>query len=69
MTKYSKNIVALVKERFMAIPANIHFSIGDYGDFSRDELIKEIDEGSRIGNEAIEMQVSFIRNMPKILGS
>ena len=67
MVKTDEGIVKLVKERFMAIPPEVEFSIGQYGDFTREELIAEVDKGSDIGKAAIEMQLEFIRRMPRIL--
>ena len=59
----------LVKERLAAMPPDVSFSIGEFGDFTRDELIHEVDEYSDIGKEAINMQINFIKKMPKILAS
>ena len=56
----------LVKERLSAMPPDISFSIGDYGDFSRDDLIREVDEDSEIGKAMVEMQIHFIKQMPKL---
>ena len=67
MSHYKREIINLVKERLMAIPSNISFSIGDFGDFTKDQLIAEVDKESEIGVGAIHMQLQFIRNMPKIL--
>jgi len=57
----------LVKERLLAMPPNVSFSIGNFGDFTRDELIEEVDKYSEVGKETIEMQINFIKKMPKIL--
>jgi hypothetical protein len=62
-----EDIKKLVKERLLAMPANVSFSIGDYGDFTRDQLIKEVEGESEIGNAVVEMQLEFIKHMPKIL--
>ena len=64
-TEYIKK---LVKERLAAMPPDVSFSI-DFGDFTRDELIKEVDKGSEVGKETIEMQLNFIRKMPRLLAS
>ena len=63
MKSYKKEIKNLVKERLMAIPANVRFSIGEHGDFTKDQLIAEIDNGSVIGADTIDMQLQFIRSM------
>jgi len=57
----------LVKERLSAMPPDVSFSIGSFGDFTRDELIQEVEKGSEVGKETIEMQLIFLRKMPKIL--
>lgn len=60
-------IKKIVKERLRAMPPNISFSIGEFGDFTRDQLIHEVDIGSEIGKETVEMELNFIRKMPRIL--
>ena len=67
MVKYDEMVKKIVRERFRAMPPNVSFSIGEFGDFTRDELIHEIDSGSEVGKEAIEMQLNFIRKMPSLL--
>ncbi|MBI2147050.1 hypothetical protein HYU19_01075 [Candidatus Woesearchaeota archaeon] len=57
----------LVKIRLAAMPPEISFSIGDFGDFTRDELIEEVDKESEVGKETIDMQLSFIKLMSKLL--
>ncbi len=60
-------IKKLVKERLRAMSPDVSFSVGNYGDFTRDELIKEVDKNSEIGKAVIEMQLTFIRKMPQLL--
>lgn len=60
-------IKKLVKERLYSMPPDVSFSVGNYGDFTRDQLIEEVDKGSDVGKAAIEMQLNFIRKMPKLL--
>lgn len=67
MSKYDADIKNLIKKRLSAMPPDISFSVGDYGDFTRDQLIEEVDKGSEIGNEMIEMQLNFIKKMPTLL--
>ena len=62
-------IKKLVKERLSAMPPDVSFSVGDYGDFSPQDLINEIDNDSEVGKAAIEMQINFIRKMPKLMSS
>ena len=67
MVEYDEDIKKLVKKRLAVMPPDISFSVGDFGDFSPNELIQEVDKGSEIGNEIIEMQLGFIRKMPKLI--
>ncbi|MBI3052142.1 hypothetical protein HYY74_06855 [Candidatus Woesearchaeota archaeon] len=60
---YTEEIKILVKKRLAAIPPNVSFSIGKFGDFTRDQLIDEVDNETSIGKAAIEFQLNFIRKM------
>lgn len=60
-------IKKLVKERLHAMPPDVNFSVGSFGDYTRDQLIEEVDKGSDVGKSAIEMQLNFIRKMPRLL--
>ena len=60
-------IKKLVKERLSAMPPDVSFSVGNYGDFSPQDLIDEIDKNSEVGKAAIEMQINFIKKMPKLV--
>lgn len=61
--EYIKN---LVKERLHAMPPEVSFSIGDFGDFTRDQLIEEVEKNSEVGKAVIDMELTFIREMPKL---
>lgn len=67
MSEKIEYLKKLVKERLSSLPPDVSFSVGEYGDFTRDELIEEVEEYSEIGKAAIEMQINVIRQMPKIL--
>lgn len=69
MDKKTIYIQKLVKERLSTLPPEVSFSIGDFGDFTRDELIEEVDKYSDVGKATIEMQLAFIRRMPKLLAN
>lgn len=60
-------IKKLVKERLHAMPPDVSFSVGHFGDYTRDELIEEVDRVTEVGKAAIEMQINFIRKMPRLL--
>lgn len=67
MTENINYLKKLVKKRLATLPPDVSFSIGNFGDFSRDELIHEVDDYSEVGKVAIDMQVEFIKRMPKLL--
>lgn len=67
--KDTEYIKKLVKKRLEAMPPEVSFSIGDFGDFTRDQLIEEIDKYSEVGKETIRIQIEFIKKMPKLLNS
>lgn len=60
-------IKKLVKERLYAMPPDVSFSVGHFGDYTRDQLIDEVDKVTDVGKAAIEMQINFIRKMPRLL--
>ena len=61
---YSEDVKDLVKLRLMSTPSNIRISIGSFGEFTRDQLIEQVREGTEIGNAAIRAELLFIRKMP-----
>ena len=56
----------LVITRLNAIPPEVSFSIGSYGSFTRNQLIKEVEKGSAVGKTATEMELNFLRKLPGI---
>jgi len=67
MMEYSEDIKHLVKERLLAMPPDVTFAVGGAGNYSPKELIREVDLGTEMGRETIEMELDFIRSMPKFL--
>ncbi|MBI2144153.1 hypothetical protein HYU17_03315 [Candidatus Woesearchaeota archaeon] len=63
MANYSEEVIELVKKRLAVIPPNVSFSLGKYGDFTRDQLISEVNRMSDAGKAAIEMQLLVLRRM------
>ena len=59
-------LTELVVARLRATPPNVGYSIGQYGDFTRDELIKQVQEGTKVGQVAIDMEINYIRSLPKL---
>ena len=63
---YGKDVKELVKLRLMSTPSNIRISIGSFGEFTRDQLIEQVEKGTPAGNAAIRMELLFIQNMASI---
>ena len=49
------------------MPPDVSFSVGHFGDYTRDELIEEVDNDTKVGKATIEMQINFIKKMPRLL--
>lgn len=60
-------IKKLVKERLHTMPPDVIFSVGNFGEYTRNQLIEEVDKGTEVGKAAIEMQLIFIRKIPRLL--
>lgn len=56
----------LVVARLRTVPPNVDFSFGDYGDFTRDQLIQEVEKNTEVGRETIQIEINFIHEMPKL---
>ncbi len=64
---YDESVKELVKLRLMSnTPSNVKISIGDFGEFSKDELIEQVEKGTPVGNAAIRMELTFIKKMASI---
>ncbi|MDO8634473.1 MAG: hypothetical protein Q7K34_04250 [archaeon] len=61
--EYVKKLVVM---RLNAVPPDVSFSIGNYGSFTRDQLIKEVQKGSVIGKATTEMELNYLRKLPKL---
>ena len=66
MKHYDESIKDIVKKRLMAMPHDITFSVGDFGEYTRDQLIDEVEKETDVGEMMVEMQVEFIKKMPKL---
>ena len=56
-----KEIRQLVVERLRNISSNRKVSIGSLGEFTKDELIKNVQENSDIGKKVVEIQLEYLR--------
>jgi hypothetical protein len=54
----------LVVTRLNAIPPNVSFSIGEYGDFTRNQLIEEVEKETKVGEATTKMELNFLKKIP-----
>jgi len=57
----TEEIKELVIARLDAIPSNKKISIGNYGEFTKEELIEGVRSGSEVGKKIIEVELEFLR--------
>ncbi len=57
----SEEIKKLVIARLETIPKDKKISIGNYGEFSKEELIESVKSGSEVGKKIIEVELEFLR--------
>lgn len=62
MAVSSEEIRQLVVARLRSFPSGKKLSIGSDGEFSKNELIKRVNEGDPIGKKIIEIQLSYLRS-------
>ncbi|MFH1224372.1 MAG: hypothetical protein V1676_01060 [Candidatus Diapherotrites archaeon] len=58
-------IKKLVIARLETMPPTMKISLGSMGVFSKEELIGEVRQGSKIGEKIIEIQLSYLRSFSK----
>lgn len=63
---YDRDIKDLVILRLRSVPSDMLISVGNYGDFTGDQLIKEVDKGTQLGDTVVRMHLLFIRKMPTL---
>jgi hypothetical protein len=56
----------LVMTRLQAMPPDVSISIGSYGEFTRDQLIESVKNDNAVGKIAVDMELQFLREMPKL---
>ena len=52
-----KEIIEIVKARLSILPQDAVLSIGSFGEFKKDQIIKEVENNTEVGKKVIEEQV------------
>ena len=63
MKKIDSDLKKIVMETIKAYDVDSELLIGNYGTFSRDDLLKEVSDESEIGKEIMEIQSNFLRDL------
>lgn len=58
----SEDEIKIVLERLKVMPKTVTLNIGNYGSFSRDELIEQISNRTEMGELVVEIQMAYIRS-------
>lgn len=65
MATIPEDVKKLVIARLQMLPENIRVSIGDFGSFKRDELIKAVEEENELGKLVVEVELNALRYWKK----
>jgi hypothetical protein len=57
-----EEIRKLVTARLSVLSADTIISVGSEGSFSRDELIKRVEEGDKVGNKIAQIEMEWLRS-------
>lgn len=63
MNNLNQEIKDLVIARLQRLPDDMGISIGSFGDFTKDELIKHVRSSDELGQKIIEVEMTFLKAM------
>jgi len=63
MTKRNDNLKNLVIARLESMPDDTELAIGNLGSFSKEVLIKNINDNSNLGKEIVKIQLQYLQDM------
>jgi len=62
---YSDDVKELVKARLDVLPDDVGLSLGSKGDFSKSELLEQLEKGDEIGVEIVQIEMEFLQSLKK----
>lgn len=62
-TQYDDSVKELVLTRLETLPSGVVISVGSGQEFTKEELIQSVREGSDIGQKIIEIEMSFLQGL------
>ncbi len=57
----NEEVKEIVIARLEAMPSNKKISIGHFGEFTKEELIKRVKNNDEIGKKIMEIELGFLR--------
>jgi len=61
--KYDEEIRKLVATRLETLPDGAVISVGSDGEFTKEQVIKSVLEGDKIGQKMVEIEMSFLQSL------
>ena len=58
-----EDIKELVIARIKSLPDETGISVGSAGNFSREEIIRHVEQGDEIGRKIVEVELAFLRKL------
>lgn len=65
MCKIDEDVIKLVIARLSTMPPTVKLSIGNAGTFTKDELIKHVQNGDNIGKLIIDMHMNYLTSLAR----
>ena len=63
MSEISKLKRDITIARLRVLPSSRRVAIGNYGSFTKDELIGEVERDSAVGKKIVQIQMAFLTSM------
>lgn len=63
--KIDAEIKELVVERMKLFPSDKNISIGQDGNFTKDEIISHVKKNDEIGKKIVEIELSYLKTLKK----
>lgn len=64
-TQFSEDEWKIVKARIEAMPAHLKLSIGGIGSFTKQDLIRHLNEKDQIGQLLVQAHLNYLRSFKK----
>lgn len=65
MSQINEELKKLVIKRLEVMPSNVKVSMGTLGTFSKEDLIKNVEDDTNLGKFVVKMQIEYLKSMSK----